>query len=255
MTTSSSSPARTLAPQVCKRLCLPWSGMGSLQGRSGDSRLDLESNILSVGLTLEKKRGQDLGGPRWPWNLRSVAREYSPLWWPLPQSFLELLFEAPSCLKTSETLGMILLTPDCEHLGRLYGCRKGSPCSMPPHGSWNSSASGFFQVATGENVIFTVFHLPAAHWVEGCVDNCKHLYTCSFDHSSHMGKLRHRVVKRLACASYRQATHQGHTGSLDLLFRAFRVFYSFSGRNELASLTTQGLLCLNHQVQSVYRLI
>lgn len=73
----------------------------------------------------------------------------------------------------------------------------------------------------GENVIFTVFHLPAAHWVEGCADNHKHLYTCSFDHSSHVGKLRHRVVKRLACASYRQATHKGHADSLDLLLRAF----------------------------------
>lgn len=149
MTTSSSSPARTSVPQVCKGLCLPWSGVSSLQGRSGDSRLDLESNVLSVGLTPGKKRGQDLDGPRWPWNLRPVAKEYSPLWWPLPQSYLELLFEAPSCLKTSEALGMTLRTPNCEHLGRLCGCRKGSPCPMAPHGSRSSSASGFFQVATG----------------------------------------------------------------------------------------------------------
>lgn len=94
-----------------------------------------------------------------------------------------------------------------------------APCHRMDPGTLQLLDSSKLQL--GENVIFTVFHLPAAHWVEGCADNHKHLYTCSFDHSSHVGKLRHRVVKRLACASYRQATHKGHADSLDLLLRAF----------------------------------
>ena len=39
--------------------------------------------------------------------------------------------------------------------------------------------SSKLQLGGKENIIFTVFHLPVAHWIEGCADNRKHLYTCS----------------------------------------------------------------------------
>lgn len=69
-------------------------------GQSGNSRLDLESNVLPVGPTPGKKRGQDLDGQRGrPWNLGTVARECTTLWWSLPQSYLELLFEDPQLLE------------------------------------------------------------------------------------------------------------------------------------------------------------
>lgn len=51
---------------------------------------DLESNVMSVGLTPGKKRGQGLDGQRGkPWNLRTVARECTMLRWPLSESCLE----------------------------------------------------------------------------------------------------------------------------------------------------------------------